>query len=40
MTDEQAALRSRLRSLRTALIAVASSVLTAGLVIAGEDGLG
>jgi len=40
MTDEQAALRSHLRSVRTALLAVAISVLTAGLVIAGEDGLG
>ncbi len=40
MTNEQAALRSYLRSVRTALLAVATAVLTAGLVIAGEDGLG
>jgi len=40
MTDEQAALRSHLRSVRTALLVVATAVLTAGLVIAGEDGLG
>jgi len=40
MTNEQAALRSYLRSVRTALLAVATAVLTAGLVIASEDGLG
>ncbi|AJF24445.1 hypothetical protein SG26_01275 [Haloarcula sp. CBA1115] len=39
MTDE-ATLRIYLRSIRTALVAMAVSILTAGLIIADEDGLG
>ena len=33
MSDEQTVLRAHLRSIRTALVAVAVSVLTTGLVI-------
>jgi hypothetical protein len=40
MTDEQALLRTHLRSIRTAPVAMAVSTLTAGLIIADEDGLG
>lgn len=40
MTDEQALLRTHLRSIRTALVAMAASILTTGLIIADEDGFG
>lgn len=40
MTDEQALLRVHLRSIRTALVAMAVSILTTGLIIADEAGLG
>ncbi|MCX2819777.1 hypothetical protein EGH25_10495 [Haladaptatus sp. F3-133] len=40
MTDEQDLLRAHLRSIRTALVAMAVSILTTGLIIADEDGLG
>ncbi|ERG93958.1 hypothetical protein [Haloquadratum walsbyi] len=40
MTDEQITLDVHLRSIRTALIAMAISILTTGLIIADESGLG
>lgn len=40
MTDDQITLRAHLRSIRTALVAMAVSILTAALIIANEDGLG
>jgi len=40
MTNEQALFRAHLRSLRTALVGMAASILTASLIIADEDGLG
>lgn len=40
MTDDQFAPRAHLRSIRTALVAMTVSILTAALIIANEDGLG
>jgi hypothetical protein len=40
MTDKQTTLHAHLRSIRTALVAMAVSILATGLIIADEDGLG
>ena len=40
MTDEEINLHAHLRSIRTALVAMAISILATGLIIADESGLG
>lgn len=40
VTDEQITLHAHLRSIRTALVAMAGSILATGLIIADESGLG
>lgn len=40
MVDEELIFRAHLRSIRTALVAMAMSILATGLIIADEDGLG